>query len=86
MKNRLIEQLETAAGRFGIEVSYVADGIELLAPDGFRFDTDLHCLCIVSTEQPWPNILRGALSDVCEYGPRLERCPADCSCRWTTNL
>ena len=78
----LREKLEIEANKFGIIVNDVAKGVELEAPPGMRFDLDLHCL--VSTQwdnDPMPNVLRAAIRDVAEYGPRLQDCPNDCSCR-----
>lgn len=75
-------QLESEAARFGIKVNDVPKGVELEAPEGMQFDTELHWL--VNAQQdidPMPNVLRRAIQDVHEYGPRLQKCPDDCPCK-----
>lgn len=77
----LREQLECEAAKYGITVNDVAKGVELEAPKGMQFDTELHFL--VSTQfdhEPMPNVLKRAIRDVQEYGPKLQKCPDDCCC------
>ncbi len=78
----LREQLEAEAAKYGIIVNDVEKGVELEAPQGMQFDTDLHWL--VSSQwdlDPWPNVLRSAIRDAREYGPKLTKCPDDCPCK-----
>lgn len=78
----LREQLEIEAAKFGIIVSDEHKGVCLDAPDGWQFDTELHGLVSSQWDRdPMPNVLRAAIRDVREYGPRLRRCPEDCPCK-----
>ena len=78
----LREQLELEASKYGIKVIDVPDGFELEAPNGMQFDEELHCLVASQGDNdPMPNVLRSAIQDVMEYGPRLSACPENCSCK-----
>lgn len=82
MKTNLREQLDQEAAKYGLIVEDVRKGVEVLAPDGFCFDKDLHGL--VSSQwdhMPMPNVFRNALRDIREYGPKLMKCPDDCGCK-----
>lgn len=79
---KLREQLELEAAKYGIKVNDVFGGVELEAPDGMQFDEELHWLVSSQADRdPMPNVLRGAIRDVREYGPRLKKCPHDCPCK-----
>lgn len=79
---KLRDQLEQEAAHYNIIVEDTHKGVQLIAPDGFCFDTDLHGL--VSSQwdhEPMPNVLRSAIQDVRTYGPRMQKCPDNCSCK-----
>lgn len=78
----LMEQLEAEASKFNIRVNAVAKGVELEAPDGWQFSAELHALVTTQWDcDPMPNVLRRAIADVREHGPRLQTCPDDCPCK-----
>lgn len=84
--SKLRDQLEKEAAAFGIIVSDGPfDSIELEAPQGMRFDEDLHILVNAQDKpEPFANVLRAAIQDVRTYGPRITNCPADCGCKEST--
>ena len=76
-----MEQLETEAAKYKIVVEEGAGEVVLVAPDGMQFDDDLHSLVNSTWDRdPWPNVVRSAINDVKEYGPRLQPCPTGCEC------
>lgn len=82
MGMNLRQELEQEAAKYGIIVVDVHKGVELQAPDGMRFDDELHALVNSQWDlDPMPNVLRSALRDVREWGPRLQKCPDDCPCK-----
>ena len=83
---KLREQLEIEAAKYGIKVNDVEKGVELEAPEGMQFDAELHWLVNTQWDRdPMPNVLRSAMRDVREYGPRLRKCPDDCPCKETVD-
>lgn len=81
-----ITNLKRVAARYGIAVETTGGpynrAIYLDAPDGFRFEPELHCLV---TEQgdndPWSSVIESALEDIAWHGPRINKCPDDCPCK-----
>lgn len=83
-----LANLKRTAARYNIAVE--AEGgtcnraIYLDAPDGFRFEPELHCLV---TEQgdndTWASVIESALEDIAWHGPRISKCPEDCPCKET---
>jgi hypothetical protein len=81
---KLMEQLESEAAKYGIVVCPESRGVTLDAPEGMQFEEQLHALvCSQWDDEPMPNVLRRAIRDVREYGPRLKKCPNDCPCKET---
>jgi len=82
--NGLKKTLLDLAKPYNIDVeikSGVPFEIELFAPIGYQFDTDLHSLVNSSWDLDTPpTIYRGAIRDIRAYGPGIERCPKDCDC------
>ena len=79
---KLLEQIKNEAKPYGIIVEEITNGVELLAPDGYCFDEELHGLVSVQWDnEPMPNVYRRAIRDIREGGPRLRKCADDCGCR-----
>lgn len=79
---KLLQQLEREAAQYGITVNESAKGWVLDAPDGMQFEDELHALVASPWDhEPIPNVLRRAIADVREYGPRIRKCPDDCPCK-----
>lgn len=82
--SKLLQQIRTEAASFGIEVESDGFEINLSTPEGKRFETDLHGLVARPYEEEgetFEDACRAALADVREYGPSIEDCPHNCSCK-----
>ena len=83
--DELFAQLEAKAAEHKVKVVEGAFGsIELEAPEGMRWDADLHVLVTA----PWDNdtrrsIIRGAIKDLKNNVQFLHKCPDDCACKET---
>lgn len=78
-----MDQLISEAKKYGITVEQSAfDSVELIAPDGMCFEPGLHSLVNGRWDNdPLPNVMRSALRDLREHGPRLQKCADDCDCK-----
>jgi hypothetical protein len=79
---KMRNELEIEAAKYGIKVNDTEGGVELEAPDGMQFGPELHCLVNAQWDHnPMPNVLRAAIQDVREHGPRIQKCPEYCPCK-----
>lgn len=88
-------QLKAKASKMGISVE-ISKGrtrddngeIELMAPDGFQIEPDLHVLVTIQQVnesaggmEPWQNVINAAWRDLDSIRLPLRKCPQDCGCK-----
>ena len=78
----LRDKLEIEAAKYCIIVNDDPAGVTLDLPPWMQFEPELHALvCVQWDNEPMPNVIRRAIKDVQDYGPYIDECPEDCSCR-----
>lgn len=83
--DQLWDFLKEEAGKHNVKaVPGAFASIELEAPEGFQWETELHVLVTA----PWDNdtersVLMGAIRDLRSNLPYLKKCPDDCPCKET---
>ncbi len=82
--SKLEAKLEAEATRLGITVESSEREIVLHAPEGQRFDVDLHALVHSRWDaEPRVSLVLRALRDVRVFGLLIRDCPPDCACKET---